>query len=251
MSTPAPSTCVVRPQPGDGDLVTTVPTADPIADYHLAAGGQDELMDARGNVRDHWSEIVATYQSLGVGELARRHDEIQRLLEQDGVTYNVADRSDRTRRTWALDPIPFVLPGPEWAAIERGLIQRAEVLDRVLADIYGERRLLRSGIIPPAMILADPQFFRSCDGIRLPGERQLILCGTDIARDPAGNWIALGHRAQAPSGAAYALENRRVLSRVFPHVFRHTDVQRLMPFVQALRDALVAAAPPRWTTRRS
>ncbi len=231
------------PRPSDDVRVTTVPTVDPIAGYHAPVHGHDELMDGRGAVRDHWSEIVAAYQTLGIGELSRRRDEIQRLLEQDGVTYNVADSHDRTRQTWALDPIPFVIPGPEWAEIERGLIQRAEVLDLVLADLYGERRLLRSGIVPPEMILSDPQFFRACDGIELPGQRQLVLCGTDIARDPDGDWVALGHRAQAPSGTAYALENRRVLSRVFPQVFRHTGVQRLMPFVQALRDALVAAAP--------
>ena len=232
------------PQPNEEVLVTTAPTVDPIAGYRSPVHGHDELMDGRGAVRDHWSDIVAAYQTLGIGELSRRRDEIQRLLEQDGVTYNVADSPDRTRRTWPLDPIPFVLPGSEWADIERGLIQRAEVLDGVLTDLYGERRLLRSGIIPPAMILADPQFSRPCDGIRLPGHRQLILSGTDIARSPDGNWVALGHRTQAPSGAAYALENRRVLSRVFPHIFRNTDVQRLMAFVQALRDALVAAAPP-------
>ncbi len=223
--------------------MTAPTTADPIAGYRPLDTGHDELMHADGGIRDHWSGLVAAYQTLGASELNRRQSEIQRLLEQDGVTYNVAGDHERPVRPWTLDPIPFVLPSAEWSGIERGMVQRAELLDLVLTDLYGDRRLLRSGIVPPEMILSDPQFFRSCDGIRLPGDKQLVVFGTDLARATDGSWLALGHRAQAPSGAAYALENRRVLSRVFPQMFRHTGVQRLAPFVLALRSALIAAAP--------
>jgi uncharacterized circularly permuted ATP-grasp superfamily protein/uncharacterized alpha-E superfamily protein len=225
------------------DPVTAFRASDPIAGYQPLANGHDELVHTGGRVRDHWSALVAEYQALGASELSRRQGEIQRLLEQDGVTYNVAGDHARPVRPWMLDPIPFVLPSAEWSGIERGMLQRAELLNLVLADLYGERRLLRSGIVPPEMILSDPQFFRSCDGIRLPGDKQLVVFGNDIARSTDGGWLALGHRTQAPSGAAYALENRRVLSRVFPQVFRHAGVQRLAPFVQALRSALLAAAP--------
>ena len=226
--------------------MTTFPTADPLAGYRPLDHGHDEMMDGGGSIRDHWSGLIDAYRTLGAGELTRRHGEIQRLLEQDGVTYNVgSDESDdgRPDRPWTLDPIPFVLSNEEWSGIERGMIQRAELLDLVLTDLYGERRLLRSGIVPPEMILSDPQFFRASDRIRVPGDKQLVVFGVDLARDADGRWLALGHRAEAPSGAAYALENRRVLSRVFPHIFRQTGVQRLAPFVQALRSALLDAAP--------
>jgi uncharacterized circularly permuted ATP-grasp superfamily protein/uncharacterized alpha-E superfamily protein len=222
--------------------VTTLPTTDPIAGYHPLGDGHDELMREDGAVREHWSALMASYRALGADELTLRHNEIERLLEQDGVTYNVGG-DGRPDRPWTLDPIPFVLPSDEWRRIEQGMIQRAELLDLVLSDLYGERRLLRSGVVAPEMILSDPQFFRSCDGITLPGGKQLVVFGTDIVRAADGNWLALGHRAQAPSGAAYALENRRVLSRVFPQIFRQAGVQRLAPFVQALRSALLAAAP--------
>ncbi len=230
--------------------MTAFSAADPIAGYHPLGDGHDELMNAGGSIRDHWSGLIDAYRTLGAGELTRRQDEIQRLLEQDGVTYNVGgnvggDGSDdgRPDRPWTLDPIPFVLANDEWSVIERGMIQRAELLDLVLTDLYGERRLLRSGIVPPEMILSDPQFFRACDRITLPGDKQLVVFGTDIARAADGRWLALGHRAEAPSGAAYAMENRRVLSRVFPQIFRQAGVQRLAPFMQALRSALLAAAP--------
>ncbi len=226
--------------------MTDFPTTDLISDYGPLEDGHDEMMNGGGVIRTHWSGLIDSYRTLGAGELTRRHGEIQRLLEQDGVTYNVGgnDNDDvRPDRPWTLDPLPFVLSNEEWSGIERGMIQRAELLDLVLTDLYGERRLLRSGIVPPEMILSDPQFLRACDRIEVPGDKQLVVFGVDIARAADGRWLALGHRAEAPSGAAYALENRRVLSRVFPNIFRQTGVQRLAPFVHALRVALLAAAP--------
>ncbi|BAN02111.1 circularly permuted type 2 ATP-grasp protein [Ilumatobacter coccineus] len=218
-------------------------TAFSAAAHHPFRGGHDELRSADGSIREHWAGLVEAYQRLGHGELARRQSEIQRLLEHDGVTYNAGGDEARSVRPWTLDPVPFVVPSDEWQAIERGMVQRAELLDLALADLYGERRLLRTGVIPPEMVLADPQFFRACDQISLPGGKQVVLLGTDLARAGDGRWLALGHRAQAPSGAAYAMENRRVLSRVFPQAFRQTGVERLGSFVDALRSALLAAAP--------
>ncbi|MGB0113725.1 MAG: circularly permuted type 2 ATP-grasp protein, partial [Ilumatobacteraceae bacterium] len=215
--------------------------ADPLAGYEPGAGGHDELMHS-GDVRDHWTSAAAMYRSLGVSELLRRRGEIQQLLEEDGVTYNVS-AEDRRSRAWTLDPIPFLIPSDEWAVLERGMLQRAELLDLVLDDLYGARRLLRTGLVPPEMILSDPEFQRACDGIRIPGEKQLVVFGSDLARSASGTWMSLGQRTQTPSGAAYALENRRVLSRVFPQMFRAARVERLGPFVQALRAALLTAAP--------
>lgn len=191
---------------------------------------------------DPWAGVAAAYRTMGVGEMARRRDEIQRLLEQDGVTYN-GSADGRHHRSWMLDPVPFLVAGDEWERIERGMVQRAELLDLVLRDLYGERRLLRSGLVPPEMILSDPEFARPCDGVTIPGDKQLVVFGADLARTADGAWTTLGHRTQTPSGASYALENRRVLSRVFPQLFRASGVQRLTPFVEALRLALLAAAP--------
>lgn len=253
MSTLAPSISAGTPRPADDptdrptdrltDPVHAPTTSDPLAAYAPRSEVHDEMMLPSGDVRPHWESLARSYRHIGLGEMARRHDEIRRLLEQDGVTYNVADDTDRPSRPWKLDPIPFVVPTDEWDRIQRGMVQRAEILDLVLADIYGERRLLRSGVVPPAMVLGDPQFLRAVDGIMLPGAKQLLVLGTDMARDASGSWMALSHRTQAPSGAAYALENRRVLSRLFPQVVRNTGIRRLNQFIPALRTALQAAAP--------
>ncbi len=176
-------------------------------------------------------------------ELLRRRDEIALQLEQDGVTYNVAAADGRPHRPWELDPIPLVLSSDEWAPLEHGVAQRAQLLDLVLSDLYGPRRLLSRGDLPPSVILEDPSFLRVCDGIRLPTERQPMIYAADLTRGPDGRWMAMGNRTQAPSGAGYAIQNRNVVSKVFPTIFRNAEAMRLAPFIRTLRTTLQAAAP--------
>lgn len=234
-------------------LSSTTPSVEDLASAYAAAhraDTADELLDADGNVRDHWDGLASGYLRMGEAELRRRHDEIRLQLEREGVTYNTAELPGSRRagltgqRPWALDPVPLPLPEAEWQFVERGVAQRAELLDRVLSDLYGERRLLRTGVVPPTMILPDPQYLRALHGVRVPGPRQLILAAVDLYRDADGGWRSLGHRTQAPSGMAYALENRRVMTRVFPALFQAAHVRRLAPFVRAYRSAIRAAAPP-------
>jgi uncharacterized circularly permuted ATP-grasp superfamily protein len=169
---------------------------------------------------------------------------VQRLLDDDGVTYNVrAGPAGRAQR-WDLDPVPVLLSSNEWAGIERGAIQRAELLNLVLIDLYGRRDLIRRRLLPPELVYGHPGFLRPCDQIRLPGPQQLVTCAFDLARDAEGRCWVLADRTQAPSGAGYALENRVVISRVFPSLYRDAQVHRLAPFFRALRASLVAVAPP-------
>lgn len=225
-------------------MTSAIDVAGPLHAYRSSVGGHDELAHADRVGAPHWEGLAAAYARFGMDELQRRRAEIERLLERDGVTYNLSrDPGRRIPRPWVVDPVPLVLPAPEWRSIEAGVAQRAALLDAIGRDLYGERRLLTAGIVPAAMLLADPQFSRVCDGIVTPGGADLVSLAVDLARGPDGSWVALSHRTQAPSGAAYALENRRVMTRVFPVVHRETDVARLAPYVRALRSALRRAAP--------
>jgi uncharacterized circularly permuted ATP-grasp superfamily protein/uncharacterized alpha-E superfamily protein len=223
--------------------VTLTTTDDPIGTYQPPRPGHDELMLRPGTVRPHWARLAAAYRGLGTIELARRQNEIGVLLEQDGVTYNVATPDGRPQRPWRLDAVPLVLPSEEWAVLEGGVVQRAELLNLVLEDLYGSRRLLRAGLIPPVMVLSDPSFLRPLDGVRLPGPKQLPIHAVDLTRARDGRWTAMGDRTQAPSGAGYAMQNRIVVSKVFPSLYRNAEVHRLAPYSRALRSALQAAAP--------
>jgi uncharacterized circularly permuted ATP-grasp superfamily protein/uncharacterized alpha-E superfamily protein len=189
-------------------------------------------------------DVSEALAGLGLDELRRRQEEATRLLDQEGVVYR-DPHSARAggRERWRLDPMPVVLGSREWAEIEAGLIERAELLDLVLADLYGARDLLRRRLIPPEVVFGHPGFLHACDGIRLPGEHQLFSYAADIGRTDDGRLVVLADRTQAPSGSGYAMENRLVCSRVLPTLYRDAGVHRLAPFFRWLRSALQAAAP--------
>ncbi len=198
-----------------------------------------------GEIRPHWQYLMRSLEALGAEQLDRRWDEVRRLLHENGVTYNVYEDPQRTERLWPLDPIPVLFPSAEWSSIEQGLIQRAELLDLLLADLYGPRRLIRAGLVPPELILSHPGFLRPCDGIGPSTRRRLVLYAADLARTPDGRIWVIGDRTRAPSGAGYALENRMVLSRVLPSLYRDSHVHRVALFFRALRATLHDLDPRR------
>ncbi len=223
---------------------TVVTALGPVAGYRPPPEVYDEMLDAEGRPREPWSHVGRLIDGLGIAELGRRRAEAARLLANDGVIYQLASPDGvQPHRRWELDPVPVLLGSGQWAELERGVIQRAELLNMILGDLYGQRRLLRSGLVPPELVFSHPGFLREADQIAIPGS-QLPACGVDVARDASGAWWALTDRTQTPSGFGYALENRVVLSRVFPSMYRDAQAHRLAPFFRGLRSALRAAAPP-------
>src|SRR5215471_1472478 len=214
-----------------------------LGDYRSLPGTYDELVEADGSLREHWRPLISSLQRLSPEEMAARQDNTRRVIREHGATYNVYSDGDSLGRPWPLDLLPLVIPAGEWRRIEAGLIQRAHLLNLILADIYGPQKLFRDGLLPPALLYANPGFLRPCHGIRPVAQRFLFLHAVDLARAADGSWWVLADRTQAPSGAGYTLENRLVLSRVFPDEFRESHVQRLAAFFQSARDTLRALAP--------
>jgi uncharacterized circularly permuted ATP-grasp superfamily protein/uncharacterized alpha-E superfamily protein len=194
-------------------------------------------------VRPHWQQFVDAMESLGGDEIRRRWEESQDLIRQNGVTYNVYGDPRGTDRPWQLDPIPLLMSPAEWRVLEEGLIQRATLLDMILADLYSSQRLLSRGFLPPELVFGNPAFLHACHAMQVPGNRFLHLYAAHLGRLEDGKIVVLGDRTQAPSGTGYALENRLVLSRMLPELFRDCQVRRLAPFFQAVRDSLQAIAP--------
>ncbi len=193
-----------------------------------------EAYEAGGGVREHWQYLLDSLKELGPDELSLRRHALERILRDDGATYNDYS-AGLTARAWGLDPIPFLLPSDEWSVVESGVRERAELMDMLLRDLYGPRNLLKHGIIPPELVLSNDAFLRECQGLALPGEQQLIQYATDIVRTPRGELRVMSDRAQTPSGTGYALENRMAMSRVFPSLFRDSHVHRLSLYFNNLR----------------
>jgi uncharacterized circularly permuted ATP-grasp superfamily protein/uncharacterized alpha-E superfamily protein len=228
------------------DVATSTPRpASLVSAYQTpAADGWDELVDGSGALRPHWDTLAKQLDRLGgAHELARRGEHAQRLIRENGVTYNVYGDPRGLDRPWQLDTLPQVISGTEWDKVAAGLAQRAHLLDLILADCYGPQRLLHDGLLPPAAVFAHPGFLRPCHELQVPGGRRLHFYAADLVRGVDGQWRVLADRAQAPSGAGYALENRIVLSRALPEVYRECRVRRLASFFAATRDTLIRLAP--------
>jgi uncharacterized circularly permuted ATP-grasp superfamily protein/uncharacterized alpha-E superfamily protein len=223
---------------------------DLLASYRQVRAAHDEMLTADGRIREHWAHTGRVLNDLGLDELLDRRDTASRLLDDDGVTYNVYGQDDPSSAPapaaapWGLDPVPLLLTSDEWAGVELGVIQRAELFNLILTDLYGPRQLLRRGVLPDELVFSHPGFLRQCDQIRVPGSQQLFTTAVDLARDGSGRCTVLADHTQAPSGAGYALENRVVVSRVFPSLYRDSQVHRLAPFFRTLRTSLQDYAPP-------
>ena len=205
--------------------------------------GYDEVRDANGAIRPHWEAFLRTIPDLHGDEFGRRWRDAQHLIRENGVTYNVYGDPNGLLRPWQLDPLPVMIPPGESEHLERGLIQRATLLELILADLYGPQRLLLDGHLPPELIFPNPGFLRPCYGIVPPQRRFLHMYAANLGRSADGTWHVIGDRTQAPSGAGYALENRIVVSRTLPEAFQACRVQRMATFFQTLIHTLRSIAP--------
>jgi uncharacterized circularly permuted ATP-grasp superfamily protein/uncharacterized alpha-E superfamily protein len=203
----------------------------------------DELLDSAGDVRTHWRPVIDALARDGADAVQRGVELARRLILENGVTYNVYADPQGRDRPWVLDPLPILLTAAEWREIELGVAQRARLFDSLLADIYGPQQLLADGTVPAELPFGHPNFLWPCHGITPPGGNWLHVHAVDISRSADGRWWALDDRTQTPSGLGYALENRQIVSRVFPDLLGDLGVSSLGGFFMALRENLLRHAP--------
>lgn len=210
--------------------------------YPSPVDGVDEAYTANGDIHAHWQYLLQSLQSLGSEAIEDRQKKTRRILRDDGATYKIYDEPD-ANQIWQLNPVPLLINSDEWSQTESALIERAELFNLLLKDIYGERKLIKQGVIPPELLFSHSGFLRPCHQVQLQGHHQLILHGVDLVRGQDGKMHVMADRTQAPSGAGYALENRTVMNRVFPSLFRDSHVHRLSLFFARMRQTLHALNP--------
>ncbi|GAA3529718.1 circularly permuted type 2 ATP-grasp protein [Aeromicrobium panaciterrae] len=204
------------------------------------ASRYDEVVAPDGSLRTAWKGLAEQAVQLTESDLVRVTGDIERMLADDGVTYTPPEQSVGP---WKLDPIPLVIDAVEWTPLEVGLAQRTELLNAILVDLYGPQRLLSTGVLPPALVFGHSGFVRVAARASAQDPWPLLLAAADLGRNAAGEWQVIADRAQAPSGIGFAMENRRVISRVMPELYRQAGMHRIAPFFQALRTTLMEAAP--------
>ncbi|MGZ8226317.1 MAG: circularly permuted type 2 ATP-grasp protein [Methylococcaceae bacterium] len=210
--------------------------------YATQLGAYDEMYATEHKVLPYWERFIAALEAMGSDELERRRREAQRLLRENGVTYNVYGDSEKLTRPWRLDPVPLLISNEEWSVIEAGLKQRADLLDLILKDIYGQQTLLKKGLLPLELVFGHQGFLHPCVGALQNQQRHLTIYSANLARGPDGRMWILDDRTQAPSGFGYALENRTAVTRVLPDIFRDTQVRRLSGFFKMFGKGLAGIA---------
>lgn len=206
-------------------------------------GSFDELRDPTGEIRAHQRLLAGFLETKEPKDLEELGRVVRQRITQQEVTFNILGVPEGTNRPWQLDAVPLVLDRAEWATLAVGLRQRARLLDAVLRDCYGPQQLLRDGLLPAELVLGHPEFLRACHGWQPLGGQWVHLYAADVGRDPSGKFRVFSDRTQAPTGAGYALENRLVLGRTLPDLFREYRVERVAGFFQKFRRTVESLAP--------
>jgi uncharacterized circularly permuted ATP-grasp superfamily protein/uncharacterized alpha-E superfamily protein len=189
-------------------------------------------------IRPGWSDLLAGFDELGTEGLTARFERADQYLRDAGVFYRKYDGAAGKERAWPLAHVPLIIDEDEWQTITHGLVQRAELLEKLVADIYGANHLVARGVLPPELIARNPEFLRPVVGIKPASGFYLHFCAFELGRGPDGGWWVLGDRTQAPSGAGFALENRVATTRALSDIYAKMHVHRLAGFFRDFRDAL-------------
>lgn len=210
-----------------------------MADYCRQANRGDVMRGGNADADNAWTRMLEELAGAVGDDLGHARERVQRQAEDIGTGFRIIGEMEE--RPWPVSPVPLLIHEREWARIAAGVIQRADLLETVLADIYGAGQLIRSGHIPAALVTGSPFYLRPLAGLPPTGGHHLQFIAIDLARGPDGEWRVLGDHLRAPAGAGYALENRLAMTRTLGGLQSRLNIQRQAPFFSAFREGLAAA----------
>lgn len=185
----------------------------------------------------HWQQFFSYPGSQNAGVLERKAAYLRNKLQENGVSYNVYADPNNPQSPWSLNLFPSLITSAEWQTIEGGVLQRTRLLEKIMGDVYGPQTLLQKALLPAALVQGHPGYMRAMVGAQPSGGRHLHIAAFDLAKDPQGQWCLIAQRTQAPSGLGYLLENRDLISRLFPDAFTDLGVRTLMaPYHQLVAE---------------
>ena len=216
-----------------------------LSGYRPLPGNFDEMMDRDGRVREHWRRSSACSPASGGRRSTAGSPPPTATCAIPACSIGSMRIPAGAVRPWPLSHVPLLIDAAEWQELKAGLVQRAELLEAILADIYGPANLVREGRLPAAVVAGNPEFLRPLVGVAPPGGAHLRFYAVDVGRAARRRWWVLGDRTQAPSGAGYALENRLALSRAMPDIYRALQGRARRAVLPGFQAELVRAQPPR------
>ncbi|XOV80347.1 MAG: circularly permuted type 2 ATP-grasp protein [Aestuariibacter sp.] len=200
----------------------------------------DELISSEGLPRPYAEKIVNFLHSLSAEELTTARETAELAIKEMGITFTVYGEGSTIDRSWPIDIVPRVIEAKEWQQIEQGLVQRVEALNMFIDDLYHEQKIIKDGIFPKELLSKSVNFRKQCIDVNPPQRIWAHICGSDLVRDKDGTMYVLEDNLRVPSGVSYMLENRSVMKRVFPELFRKIDVLPVNDYPSQLFDMLCA-----------
>jgi uncharacterized circularly permuted ATP-grasp superfamily protein len=211
--------------------------------YQPHASAWDELFGGPASPHSHCGGLVERLGQLLIDDFQQRRLNADLAFINQGITFTVyADRRG-VEKIFPFDLVPRPVVASEWQPLEAGLLQRIRALNLFLHDVYHEGRILKDGVVPAELVLQSKCYRPEMAGFDPPGGQYIHVVGTDLVRDPRGQFLVLEDNGRTPSGVSYVLENRVVMKKVFPGLFQDCKVRRVEDYPQRLRDALLSVAP--------
>ncbi len=211
--------------------------------YAPLAKTYDELFRGDGSPRAEVADLVSELDQFDRTEFITRQRLAEGALFRGGVTFSVYSDSRGQEKIFPFDLIPRVIPAAAWDKIERGLVQRVTALNMFLADLYDGQRILKEGRVPEAVVFGTTGYLKELHGMRPKRDVFVNIAGIDLIRAGDGEFLVLEDNLRTPSGVSYVLENRVVMKRVFPRVFRRSRVRPVEIYPARLADALMSVSP--------
>jgi uncharacterized circularly permuted ATP-grasp superfamily protein len=212
-------------------------------DEYATHTAYDELLDRALEPRAVAQPLFDYLNSLNDGELAKRQQAVDATIMAMGITFTVYSEAGNIDRVWPFDPIPRVMGRKEWESIQAGLKQRLRALNLFINDLYNEQRIIKDGVFPAEVLQDSANFRPQCVGITPRFGVWAHICGTDLVRDKDGTVYVLEDNLRVPSGVSYMLENRQIMKRIFPEVFRTTNILPVDDYPTQLYQMLASLSP--------
>ncbi len=203
----------------------------------------DEMFEPDGSPRPHYRLLYERFRALSEREFARKRQTADNALLSQGVTFTVYSDGKGTERIFPFDLIPRIIPGHEWAHIERGLEQRILALNMFLQDVYHDQKIIKDKVVPEEVVKTAAHYRPEFVGVNVPRNIYIHICGSDLIRDKDGRFLVLEDNGRCPSGVSYMLENRGLMKRVFPNQFAQYRVRPVDHYAQALLATLQHISP--------
>ena len=193
-------------------------------EHYTLDGFYDEMFQSPGTPRPHYRSLYATLESLTGRDFKQRAQMAEMSMMNQGVTFTVYGDDQGLEKTMPVDLVPRIITHGEWTRIERGLKQRLRALNDFLHDIYHDGKILADGIVPRELVVNAKHYRREFLGANVPKDIYVHICGTDLVRDDSGEYCILEDNLRSPSGVSYVLQNRMLMTRIFPGLFRENRV---------------------------